>query len=79
MRLTEAMKLHRKSGMWDRSSLEILWQDIRQAIRTLRNNPGFTALSPASVLPNLASTPITSTRCLRPSLAIVIKLQAARL
>jgi putative ABC transport system permease protein len=28
--------------MRDRSLFEILWQDIRQAVRTLRNNPRVT-------------------------------------
>ena len=31
--------------MWNRSSLEILWQDIHQAVRTLRNDPGFTLVA----------------------------------
>jgi hypothetical protein len=31
--------------MRDLSSLEILWQDIRQAIRTLRYDPGFTLVA----------------------------------
>ena len=26
--------------MWDRGWLEVLWQDIKQAARTLRNDPG---------------------------------------
>ena len=28
--------------MWDRSWLELFWQDIRQAVRALRSDPGFT-------------------------------------
>jgi MacB-like periplasmic core domain/FtsX-like permease family len=31
--------------MWDRSWLEILWQNVRQAVRTLRNDPGFTLVA----------------------------------
>ena len=35
--------------MWDRSSLEILWQDIRQAVRTLRSDAGFTLAALAAL------------------------------
>jgi putative ABC transport system permease protein len=49
MRFMESTKLHRKSGMWDRSWLEILWQDIRQAVRTLRNDPGFALVALTAV------------------------------
>ncbi len=49
MRFREPTKPHRKSGMWDRSWLEILWHDIRQAVRTLRNDPGFTFLALAAL------------------------------
>jgi len=41
--------------MWDRGSLEILWQDIRQAVRTLRKDPGFTLVALTAIIIGIGS------------------------
>lgn len=42
--------------MWVLRSLEIVWQDIRQAIRTLRNDAGFTLIALAALTIGIASS-----------------------